>query len=219
MSDVFYYTGECNSSEANLLEIQNNFIAALTSSKFNASCINEPFCRAEFVNVTCGPIQSRRRRDIHQHYLLKRSVYPLAYAVEFELLVPLNGNDTHSNFQIKAALLQDMVTEIQNEMDTGHFDIQPSNMHIEHDSFSPGIPEYKCPKGTKPRRSTESCGKHTLLFLRFAEIHLIIYVLHLQIQKDPGQSFDNVLFSSSKILAQVGGFGAQSSSVINRACV
>ena len=88
--------------------------------------------------------------------------------MEFELLVPLNGNDTQSNFQIKAAQLQDMVTEIQNEMDNGHFDIKPSIMHIKNDSFGPGIPEFKCPKGTKPRWSTESCGKTSLLLLGFA---------------------------------------------------
>ena len=161
MSDVYYYTGECNSSEANLLEIKNNFIDALNSSNYNAVCIGERFCRADFVNVTCGPTQSRRRRDTNQHNILTRSAYTFAYVVQFELLVPLNDSDTQSDFPVKAMLLQEMVNEIQTEMDSGHFDINPGDMHIEDDSFGPGIPSYKCPKGTKARLTTGSCGKYS----------------------------------------------------------
>ena len=160
---MYYYTDKCNSSEANLLMIKNNFIEALNSSLFNAVCIDEPFCRAEFVNVTCGPTQSRRRRDNHQHYLLKRSAYSNVYVLEFELLLPLDENNIETDFQLKSEVFQDMVTALQNEMDNGHFDIQPGNMHIESDSFGPGFPEYKCPQGTKPRWSTGSCGKNNLL--------------------------------------------------------
>ena len=163
MSDVYYYTDECNSSEANLLEIKNNFIEALNSSLFNAVCIDEPFCRAEFVNVTCWPTQSRRRRYNHQHYLLKRSTYSNVYALEFELLVLLDGNNIETDSQLKSAVLQEMVAVIQKEMDIGHFDIQPGIMHIESNSFGPGFPEYKCPQGTKPRWSTGSCGKNNLI--------------------------------------------------------
>lgn len=161
MSDVYYYTGKCNSSKSNLHQIQENFIKALNSSAFNAACIGEPFCRAEFVNVTCGPVTTRRKRDTSQHHLETRSSNKFAYIVQFELLLSLDKtNQTIGQlFQQKANKLQSMVNEIQTEMDNGHFDIHLSDMHLESDSFGPGFPSYKCPVGMKTRMSTGSCGK------------------------------------------------------------
>ena len=162
MSDVYYYTGQCNSSKANLHEIQTNFIKALNSSTLNAVCLGEPFCKAEFVNVSCGAITTRRRRDTHHHDIQQRFAYSYAYVVQFELILALSSNGVKSDFASKAGMLQQMANVIQSEMDNGHFGMNSSDMHIEFDSFGPGAPSFKCPIGTKTRLQTGSCGKYPL---------------------------------------------------------
>ena len=159
MSDVYYYTGQCNSSKTNIHQIQTNFIKALNSSAFNAVCVGEPFCKAEFVNVSCGPITTRRRRDISQHHLHVRSADPFAYIVQFELILALDASAVQSDFAVQAGKLQKMAGIIQTEMDSGHFDIHLSDLHTEYDSFGPGVPSFRCPEGTKTRMTTRSCGK------------------------------------------------------------
>ena len=160
MADVYYYTRKCNSSKANLNEIQTNFIKALNSSNFNALCIGEPLCKAENVNVTCGPITTRRKRDTYQHKLIPRSALSFAYVVQFELLLSLEATNQSANqhFATRADKLDKMMGIIQTEVDKGHFQIHPNDMHLEYDSLGYGTPSYKCPLGMKTRLSTGSCG-------------------------------------------------------------
>ncbi|XP_060576876.1 sushi, von Willebrand factor type A, EGF and pentraxin domain-containing protein 1-like [Ruditapes philippinarum] len=60
----YYYTGHCNSSAENMRQIKVNFVQALNTSMFSEACRGVPGCRAENVNVTCGPISGRHRRDV-----------------------------------------------------------------------------------------------------------------------------------------------------------
>ena len=182
MSDVYYYTGKCNSSQSNLHEIQTNFIKALNASAFNSVCLGEPFCKAEFVNITCGSVTTRRKRDANWHHLRVRSSDPYAYIIQFELLLSMDQrNQTiSSQFVHKADTLQQMSIVIQNEMDSGHFDIHLGDLHLESDSFGPGVPSFKCPKGMVTRMKTGSCGKTNREFYILINAHNYIYPATMQ---------------------------------------
>ena len=164
--EIYYYTGVCNSSTANFRQIQNNFIQALNSSMYNAVCINEPFCKAEFVNVTCGPTTTRRKRDDY-HGIFRRSAYHYMYTVILDLTVPIpvqSGLSASTTFAMKASLLTQMAMKIEEEMRSGHYNLPLADMHLESDSFYQDMVEYKCPKGMKSRIGSNSCGKTVFLF-------------------------------------------------------
>ena len=162
-ADIYYYTGVCNSSKENLRQIQTNFIKALNSSQFSSVCTDEPFCTAEFVNVTCGAT-SRRKRDIEStHNIQQRSTLPFAYKVSIEITVPLSsspGQSASLTFAMKASLLSQMAYVIEQEIRTQHFDLHFADMHIQDDSFRQGLIEYKCPKGMKSKTASSSCSKY-----------------------------------------------------------
>ena len=162
MAEVYYYTGACNSSRANLQQIKNNFIRALNSSQYASVCVNEPFCTADYVNVTCGST-SRRKRDTQHHDILRRSTRPFAYKVVIDLTVSLTSSSASSSgmvFALKANILSQMAMKIEEELQKGHFGMPGLDMHIESDSFYQGLVEYKCPKGMQTRMTSGSCGKY-----------------------------------------------------------
>ena len=166
-SSIFYYSDKCNSSKANIQQIQSNFIKALNSSQFSSVCVGEPFCSAEFVNVTCGPT-ARRRREVAFYERLRRSAHRYAYKVTFDVSVPISSNTSQSKsmvFAMKANLLTQMTMVIDQEIRSGHFDLPVAGLQIESDSFNQGLIEYKCPKGLRAKMASESCSKYCLLYL------------------------------------------------------
>ena len=174
-ADIYYYTGVCNSSKENLRQIQTNFIKALNSSQFSSVCVDEPFCTAEFVNVTCGPT-SRRKRDVQRHHFQRRSTWQYAYKVTMELIVPLTskpGQSASITFAMKANLLSQMALVIEQEIRSSHFDMHVTNMHLADNSFSQGLIEYKCPKGMRSKVASSSCSKYIQMKMN---IYLHLYI-------------------------------------------
>lgn len=155
-SDFYYYTDKCNSSSENLLEIQENFVRALNTSKFFEYCRNNPDCQARYVKVSCGQTSSRMKRDTR--------VYPrperLAYIVEFEIILPLNiVNDETKQEAIARAeeMLRGVSRNMKKAAIDGVFDIP--GLRVEEDSFAAGLPTIQCPTGMEPRTTENTCGK------------------------------------------------------------
>lgn len=159
-SEFYYFTGKCNSSAENVNQIKENFVKALSSSKFQEECVDVPECQAKYVDVTCGPVTSRRKRDL-THHLNRRSASKFAYIVQFELTLPYKAETGKSPDEIFAEnedLLYKMSNIIQQETDSGHFDLHIGDLQVESDSFGPGAPAMQCPSGTTPKTETASCG-------------------------------------------------------------
>ncbi|WAQ94734.1 TSP2-like protein [Mya arenaria] len=127
-SEFYYYTDRCNKSDTNLLKIQENFVKALNSSKFPEFCRHNPYCQAKFVDVTCGPATSRRKRDIHP-----RSAANLAYIINFEFELPFNvpsGTSESDAFEDTEKLLYQMADVMQNAVDNEYDVKTPENADI-----------------------------------------------------------------------------------------
>ncbi|XP_052801058.1 uncharacterized protein LOC128231848 isoform X3 [Mya arenaria] len=152
-SEFYYYTDKCNSSDTNLLEIQENFVKALNSSKFFEYCRNDPNCQAKFVDISCGPTTSRRKRDIQP-----RSDANLAYIVNFEFELPFNvpaGKSESEAFEEIEKLLFQMADVVQDAVDNGEFDMP--GLRVKSDSFALGNAQLKCAIGMVGRQTTGSC--------------------------------------------------------------
>ena len=161
--EFFYYSGDCNSSDATRDEISDNFIQALNASKYNIACIGVPECDAKYVNVTCGPTSARRRREVDsahdQHAIAKRQAQPNAYVVEFELSVPFQPADGQSDkdrYLEIDNIIYEMVTVLQSEVNEGLFDID--GFTTDGNSVGLGFTEYECPIGTRSKSEKASCG-------------------------------------------------------------
>ncbi|XP_053382454.1 uncharacterized protein LOC123540032 [Mercenaria mercenaria] len=158
-NEFYYYTGNCNSSTQNMNQIKENFVQALNSSKFPEECVGVPECQAKFVDVTCGPITSRRKRDLNSN-VYRRSVSKLAYTLRFEFILPYKpvaGKSPEDIFAENEDRLYKMSDVIQKEVDAGHFDLHVGDLRVESDSYGPGNPSMLCPSGTIPRKESASC--------------------------------------------------------------
>ncbi|XP_060568379.1 uncharacterized protein LOC132726983 [Ruditapes philippinarum] len=158
-NEFYYFTGQCNSSTQNLNQIKENFVQALNSSKFPEECVGIPACQAKFVDVTCGPVSSRRKRDSNSH-VYRRSVSKLAYTLRFEFILPykpVTGKSADDIIAENEDRLYKMSDVIQKEVDSGHFDLHVGDLHVESDSYGPGVPSMVCPPGTIPRKESASC--------------------------------------------------------------
>jgi hypothetical protein len=167
-NEFYYYTGKCNSSTENLYQIKENFVQALNTSKFSEYCVDIPACQARFVDVTCGPVSSRRKRDINFH-VYRRSVPKFAYRLRFEFILPYKletGKSADDIFAENEDRLYKMSDVIQKEVDSGHFDLHVDDLHIESDSYGPGVPSMICPSGTFPRKESASCGTNLSFVLK-----------------------------------------------------
>lgn len=166
-NEFFYYTGTCNSSAQNLDEIRDQFVQALNSSHYQEECVGVPECQAKFVDVTCGPITSRRKRDIHSH-INRRSTLMFAYKLQFDLILPyiaVAGKSPDHIFSENEDQLYKMSDVIQEEVDSGHFDLDASDLHVESDSYGPGTPAMQCPIGTIARRESATCGELIIIYI------------------------------------------------------
>lgn len=166
-SEFFYYTHACNISEENLLQIRNNFIKALTASAYRDFCLNDTNCDARFVQVTCGPVSTQRTKRDSERTI--RAASDQAYKVEFvldTLFEVKEGQTDVSRHQALEAMLYNMVDQMSSEVDSGLFDIQ--GLTVDRSSLFVGYVEFDCPKGTRSKSTTPSCGKFmysVLLFL------------------------------------------------------
>ena len=62
--DLHYFYGECNTPEAQA-QIKENFIKLLNGSVFKEACQDRSLrdkCTPDNVEVTCGEVNSRKRR-------------------------------------------------------------------------------------------------------------------------------------------------------------
>ena len=173
LGDFFYYTGACNSSKENMQEIGENFVRALNSSLYSAACIGVPECDAKYVNITCGPTTSRRKRHDHSA-IVKRQVDKYAYKVQFELSVPFqpaNGQSDTERFIELEDIMFNMLDIIQDKTKSGHFDI--AGYHTDENSVRPGVAEYACPPGTVSAKRKASCGKYLAIMFQvmFAQFY------------------------------------------------
>ena len=167
-NEFYYFTGKCNSSTQNLNQIKEHFVQALNSSKFHGECIGILECQAKFVDVTCGSISSRRKRDLNSH-IYRRSVSKFAYKLQFEFILPYKqvaGKTADDFFAENKHRLNKMSDVIQQEVDSGHFDLNVGDLHVESDSYGPGNPSMVCPPGTIARKESASCGIIIFLFFR-----------------------------------------------------
>ncbi|XP_060578614.1 sushi, von Willebrand factor type A, EGF and pentraxin domain-containing protein 1-like isoform X2 [Ruditapes philippinarum] len=158
-NEFYYYTGNCNSSTENLYQIKENFVQALNTSNFWEYCVDISACQARFVDVTCGPVSSRRKRDINFRGY-RRSVPKFAYRLRFEFILPYKletGKSADDIFAENEDRLYKMSDVIQKEVDSGHFDLHVDDLYIERDSYGPGVPSMICPSGTFPRKESASC--------------------------------------------------------------
>jgi len=164
--EFFYYSGDCNSSDATRNEIRENFVHALNASMYRVACIGVPDCDAKYVNVTCGPTSARLRREVFSAHdqqahmtIAKRQTQPYAYVVEFEISVPFlpaDGQSDEDRFSEIDDIIYDMVKALQLEVNAGLFDIDGFTT----DGYTVGIgfTEYECPIGTRSKSARASCG-------------------------------------------------------------
>ncbi|KAH3752981.1 hypothetical protein DPMN_187608 [Dreissena polymorpha] len=157
-SEFFYYTNACNSSEENLLQIRNNFIKALNSSAYRDFCSDGTNCDARFVQLTCGPVSTQRTKRKSKRAV--RASSDLAYKVEFvldTLFEVKEGQTDVSRYQELEAMLYNMVEQLSSDVENGLFDIQ--GLAVDSRSLYVGFVEFGCPKGSRSKSTTPSCGK------------------------------------------------------------
>ena len=147
-------------------EIGENFVRALNSSMYNAACIGVPECDAKYVNITCGPTTSRRKRH-DDGAIVKRQVDKYAYKIQFELSVPFqpaNGQRDIDHFIELENIMFNMLDVIKDKTKSGHFHM--AGFHTDENSVRSGVSEYACPPGTVSKKLNASCGKKTPLVQR-----------------------------------------------------
>jgi hypothetical protein len=71
----------------------------------------------------------------------------------------VTGKSADDIFAENEDRLYKMSDVIQKEVDSGHFDLHVGDLHVESDSYGPGVPSMVCPPGTIPRKESASCGK------------------------------------------------------------
>ncbi|XP_052777955.1 sushi, von Willebrand factor type A, EGF and pentraxin domain-containing protein 1-like [Mya arenaria] len=167
-NEYFYYSNNCIDSEEARQEIKENFTAALNTSLYRAVCVNVPECDAKYVNVTCGPTSTRRKRNDHAivkknvkhaYDIAKRQTNEDAYVVGFEISIPFDKASGQSDEE-RFVEIEDVMYKIhgvfEGESDSGHFDIE--GLTTDEFSLGVGIGEYECPTGMRSTAMAASCS-------------------------------------------------------------
>jgi hypothetical protein len=100
------------------------------------------------------------------HRIVRSSAVRIAYILRFDIVLPIY-HETRRNadvFQESESRLYRMSDIIQKEVNAGHFDLHIADLHVDSESYDPGIPSMVCPNGTVPRKETRSCGRFVFMF-------------------------------------------------------
>ncbi|KAK7466023.1 hypothetical protein BaRGS_00037424 [Batillaria attramentaria] len=147
-ADVFYYAGNCDTS---LDELRQNFIDRINNSTWKDACINVLLCTAENVEVTCGAISGRRKRNANENSeRVRRQTQTDDFYVQFDFDIVITYDEgsktreeTYQDFKAMLAIVQ---TNLRADADAGDFDF----LGLETYEYSVGYPTLHadCPPGT-----------------------------------------------------------------------
>ncbi|KAK7448538.1 hypothetical protein BaRGS_00040086 [Batillaria attramentaria] len=131
-ADVFYYTGDCNTS---IEDIKNAFIERITTSEFADACTNVPSCIADNVEVKCGEVSPGRRRRRSADYFV---------SIEFDILMEYD-EDIPDALQTYTETKDNIIARLNEEAGQGHFDFEG----LTADEYSvAGSLDCECPAGS-----------------------------------------------------------------------
>nr|UTK45904.1 sushi, HYR, ephrin receptor-like, and EGF domain-containing protein [Crepidula fornicata] len=134
LTDVFYFTGSCNTS---LDSLKQSFIDRLSNSTFKDACVGVPSCVWQNVQVTCGPNTGRRKRaapmwddlqhsfsrTVHEASRVKRQTHYVT--IEFEIVLDyvedsLTPKEAYTKYM---NIFNNIHQKLQNDTDAGLFNI------------------------------------------------------------------------------------------------
>ena len=113
------------------------------------------------MNITCGPVTSRKRRGATSFDGRLRRSAKYAYVVDFKISIPfdLQSMKAADAYSFYDDMLYDVTDQLDKEVQAGAFNIGLGDLHVDSDSFAPGYTELDCAPGTMQRVSKGSCGK------------------------------------------------------------
>ncbi|XP_060579836.1 uncharacterized protein LOC132736665 isoform X2 [Ruditapes philippinarum] len=159
-AEIFYYGGECGSEET-MAQIKSNFQALIQTNLdpyFGIICPPGLTCIARDIVITCGPIESRKKRSrafgvlkrnlrstkcnaSNNHIIAKRNANTHSLRVKFNIVTSFN--ETNTSFQDTIKLIDDvqlqlLVPVVNDLLQNGTFDID--NYVLQSDNVS--TPDY-----------------------------------------------------------------------------
>ena len=189
-----YFTGDCSSEETQN-QIKQQFITVLNSSVgLSFLCTKYPGCGIDNVDVECGLVQERKKREIKKREItsdkqtirdryirslhgnrIKRD-YTHELFISFDLFIKLHDEPDGSGkwTEIKKTF-NELETLTQSNIENGTLDLKIENfpMELDRTSFRTNGPVLYCPPGSKARYSTLGCGEllHSDIYILFNIIY------------------------------------------------
>ncbi|XP_060607314.1 sushi, von Willebrand factor type A, EGF and pentraxin domain-containing protein 1-like isoform X2 [Ruditapes philippinarum] len=154
-AEIFYYGGKCGTEET-MAQIKSNFQALIQTNLdpyFGIICPPGLTCIARDIVITCGPIESRKKRSqafgvlkrnlrstklpSNNHIIAKRNANTHSLRVKFNIVTSIN--ETNTSFQdtiklINEVQLQLLVPVVNDLLQNGTFDID--NYVLQSDNVS-----------------------------------------------------------------------------------
>lgn len=162
LGEFFYYTGDCNDPTV-LDEIKQNFInqmQLLEAQGWNGVCPSQIDCNVNNTEVTCGPVNGKKKRDVLDVLRGKRSTH--------EIRVEVTMTTTWYNFNSTGGTTFYFLEDVQKKVyDVVKATAAAGNLTVrglspDISSFALGYSNPNCPDGTIIRWSTLTCGKSFL---------------------------------------------------------
>ncbi|XP_046561216.1 sushi, von Willebrand factor type A, EGF and pentraxin domain-containing protein 1-like [Haliotis rubra] len=170
LSEMLYYTGECEDEET-LLQIKENHLNTMQNSTFSDVCLKAQ-CSVDNVEVTCGEL-GRKKRDTDNKYGTDPETYNLttqsrkrrstvtAVIVKWDIIIPFDCEEMSNNDCIDHHLailnsLSASITEMANNGDFQH--PVPGYETRVDESYYPGGIDLVCGEGMWGNAQTASCA-------------------------------------------------------------
>ncbi|XP_048736999.2 sushi, von Willebrand factor type A, EGF and pentraxin domain-containing protein 1-like isoform X2 [Ostrea edulis] len=157
LGEFFYYTGDCNDPTV-LDEIKQNFInqmQLLEAQGWNGVCPSQIDCNVNNTEVTCGPVNGKKKRDVLDVLRGKRSTH--------EIRVEVTMTTTWYNFNSTGGTTFYFLEDVQKKVyDVVKATAAAGNLTVrglspDISSFALGYSNPNCPDGTIIRWSTLTC--------------------------------------------------------------
>ncbi|XP_056020419.1 serine-rich adhesin for platelets-like isoform X3 [Ostrea edulis] len=157
IGEFFYYTGDCNDPTV-LDEIKHNFInqmQLLEAQGWNGVCPSQIDCNVNNTEVTCGPVNGKKKRDVFNILRGKRSTHEIRVEVTMTTTWYDFNSTGATTFYFLEDVQKNMFNVIKSVASSG--DLTVGGMVPDTNSFAIGWSDPNCPEGSIVRWSTLTC--------------------------------------------------------------
>ncbi|KAK7466020.1 hypothetical protein BaRGS_00037421, partial [Batillaria attramentaria] len=146
-TQLFYSVDSCETSPDTF---RDNFIERINNSTLKDLCVNVPSCTASNVEVTCGPVVTRKRRaaleDTDADSQEPMATPHILLSYDFRLKYEEGKRLPKETFQYYMRLKDTIFDNVKMHAQSGHLDVD--NVPLDKSSIQQPIVHVDCPPGT-----------------------------------------------------------------------